>query len=216
VKILDLFCCAGGASMGIHRAGHQVEGVDFNKEALDEYPFDNTNFDITKLTSDELRKQSFDAFFASPPCQHYSYATTQWRNLGNEYPDLIDFTRKLLLGTGKPFVLENVVGSPLRRDLMLCMSMFDDGRQYVVRRHRIFEIHGFDVPQPEHRTHIGRVGDGRVISVFGHGGGQRYNHATSDKEAWKIAMGMPWVNRRRNLTEAIPPEYTEYIFSYLK
>lgn len=213
MKILDLFCGAGGASMGISMAGFEIEGMDINPIALAEYPFHSYKFDITKLNPEDLR--SYDAFFASPPCQHYSYATTQWRNKGNVYPDLIRYTRDLLLETGKPFVLENVVGSPLRKDLMLCMSMFDDGRAYMVRRHRIFEIHGFTVNQITHLKHDGKVGDGRIISVFGHGGGKRYNHATSDLQAWKTAMGMHWVNKRRNLTEAIPPEYTRYIFGQL-
>jgi hypothetical protein len=95
--------------------------------------------------------------------------------------------------------------------------MFDDGRDYMVRRHRVFEIWGFEVPQPAHKTSHGggRVGDGRIISVFGHGGGTRYNHATSNLDAWRCAMGTPWMTKRKSITEAIPPDYTEYIFSYL-
>jgi DNA (cytosine-5)-methyltransferase 1 len=214
MKVLDLFCGAGGASMGIHRASHEVTGFDNDYVAIQQYPFTKSCYDITLLTPEDLDR--FDAFHASPPCQAYSYATAQWRGLGNEYPDLIDFTRNLLLATGKPFVLENVPNSPLRKDLMLCMSMFDDGREFMVRRHRVFEIHGFTVPQPAHEKHKGRVGDGRIISVFGHGGGKRYNHATSDLNAWKIAMGLPWVTKRRQVSEAIPPEYTQYIFSHLR
>jgi DNA (cytosine-5)-methyltransferase 1 len=213
MKILDLFCGAGGASTGISMAGHDVEGIDISLDALDEYPFKCYQADVTKLDKKFLEK--YDAFFASPPCQHYSYATRQWRNLGNEYPDLINFTKNLLLETKKPFVLENVIGAPLRKDLILCMSMFDDGRKFMVRRHRIFEIHGFEVPKLKHITHQGRVGDGRIISVFGHGGGKRYNHATSDLNAWRIAMGTPWIKKRKWLAEAIPPEYTAYIFSFL-
>lgn len=216
MKILDLFCGAGGASMGIYRAGHEVTGFDKDLKALEQYPFEYINYDITNISKDFNFLSQFDAFHASPPCQAYSYATSQWRGLGNEYPDLVDFTRKLLLSTGKPFVLENVPNSPLRKDILLCMSMFDDGRKYMVRRHRIFEIHGFTVPQPKHEKHTGRIGDGRLISVFGHGGGKRYNHATSNLDAWKLAMGLDWVTKRRQVSEAIPPEYTQYIFSYLR
>lgn len=216
MKILDLFCGAGGASMGINKAGHEVNGLDFNLIALEQYPFIKITMDVRHEQELEAILKRYDAFHASPPCQAFSYATTQWRNKGNAYPDLVDYTRKLLLKTGKPFVLENVPNSPLRKDLVLCMSMFDDGRKFMVRRHRVFEIHGFEVPQPEHKKHEGKVGDGRIISVFGHGGGKRYNHATSNLEAWKIAMGTSWMSKRRQVSEAIPPEYTEYIFSYLK
>lgn len=213
MKILDLFCGVGGASMGIHLAGHEVVGVDIN--AQPDYPFEFIQEDVTKLPDTFFT--AFDAIHASPPCQAYSYATTQWRNRGNSYPNLIDFTRDLLIRFNKPFVIENVPNAPLRKDLLLCYGMFDDGtKNYVVRRHRIFEIHGFTVPQPEHKSHSGKVGDGRVISVFGHGGGKRYNHATSNLDAWREAMGLPWATKRKSIAEAIPPEYTHYIFSFLK
>lgn len=216
--VLDLFCGAGGASMGISKAGFVVEGVDINHQP--DYPFQFIQRDAITYLKNMLSNrypENYDAYFASPPCQAYSVANKQWRNKGYEYPDLVEITRDLLLVTGKPFVLENVPSSPLRKDLELCMSMFDDGRDYMVRRHRIFEIHGFEVPQPPHRTSHGggRVGDGRIISVFGHGGGTRYNHATSNLDAWRCAMGTPWMKKRKSITESIPPAYTEYIFSHL-
>jgi hypothetical protein len=209
MRILDLFCGVGGASMGISRAGHKVVGVDLYPQP--NYPFEFIQEDALKVSLD-----GYDAFHASPPCQKYSYATSQWRELGNEYPDLIAQIRQRLLETGKPFVIENVVGAPIRKDLLLCMSMFDDGRKFMVRRHRIFEVSGFEVPQPEHIKHVGRVGDGRILSVFGHGGGTKYNHCSSNLEDWKTSMGLPWAQKRREVTEAIPPEYTQYIFSFLK
>ena len=214
-KVLDLFCGAGGASMGISKAGFDVQGIDINEQP--DYPFIFVRGDAVAYLETKFDIDEYDAIFASPPCQAYSVANRQWRNLGYEYPDLVEITRSLLLGCGLPFVLENVPNSPLRKDLTLCMSMFDDGREYMVRRHRVFEIWGFEVPQPAHKTSHGggRVGDGRIISVFGHGGGTRYNHATSNLDAWRCAMGTPWMKKRKSITEAIPPAYTEYIFSYL-
>jgi hypothetical protein len=209
MKVLDLFCGGGGASVGISWAGHEVEGVDISEQK--EYPFT-----FYKANALEFILDGYDAFFASPPCQGYTKATAQWEKRGYVYPKLIDQVRDRLLATGKPFVIENVMSSPLRKDLYLCMSMFDDGsRKYTVRRHRKFEIYGFRVPQPEHNSHTGYVGDGRVLSVFGHGGGKRYNHCTSDMSAWKEAMHIDWINKRHTLAEAIPPDYTQYIFSYL-
>lgn len=222
MRVLDLFCGAGGASKGISDAGHTVEGVDLNSDLAEHYPYklyiSDALFILDNLISqNEIYGNSiYDAFWASPPCQSYSYATSQWKNQGYKYPDLVDEVRKRLLKLNKPFVLENVVGAPLRKDLMLCMSMFDDGRKFMVRRHRIFEIHGFEVPQPEHKKHIGRIGDGRHISVFGHGGGKRYNHASSKIDDWQIAMGIDWTRKRKYLAEAIPPSYSNYIMKFLK
>jgi hypothetical protein len=211
MKILDICSGVGGASMGIHLAGHSVTGLDIDPKQLEDYPFE-------KILGDALTcsLEGFDAYFASPPCQRYSYATTQWRNKGNEYPDLISQIRDRLLTTGKPFVLENVVGAPLRQDLLLCGQMFDKPeKRFTIRRHRIFEIHGFTVPQIEHIKHTGIVGDGRVLSIFGHGGGVRYNHCSSKLADWKEVMEMPWAKTRRQVTESIPPFYTRYIFEYL-
>lgn len=204
MKVLDLFCGGGGASMGIHLAGHEVEGLDivFQKE----YPFKFIQGDALDYILD-----GYDAFHASPPCQRFSKSTKQWINLGYEYPDLIALTRERLLLTGKPFVLENVTEAPLRKDLILCGQMFN----LNVRRHRAFEIHGFEVPAIEHTKHIGRVGDGRIVSVFGHGGGVRYNHATSDMNVWREAMNISWITKRKTLAESIPPDYTKYIFGFL-
>lgn len=208
MKILDLFCGGGGASMGIVWAGHEVSGVDILDQP--EYPF--TFYQADALT---FPLDGYDAYFASPPCQAYTKATQQWRKRGKEYVELIDPIRERLLQTGKPFVLENVMSAPLRKDLYLCMSFFDSGRRYTIRRHRKFEIHGFTVPQPLHTPHKGRVGDGRVMSIFGHGGGKRYNHCSYDFDIWLEAMNISWMRKRRTLTEAIPPDYTKYIFSFL-
>lgn len=209
MKVLDLFCGAGGASMGIFQAGFEVTGVDIEEQP--DYPFE---FILENALCVDL--SGYDAYFASPPCQEYSVATLQWKTKGYDYPDLINDIRDKLVCTGKPFVIENVVRSPLRKDLLLCGQMFGKDLKYEVRRHRVFEIHGFKVPQIKHETHKGRVGDGRIISVFGHGGGKRYNHASSDLKIWKEAMQVPWMTKRRSVTESIPPYYTEYIFRHLK
>ena len=207
IKILDLYCGVGGASSGISLAGYYVEGVDISYQR--NYPFKFHMQDALKYDLD-----GFDGYFASPPCQQYSNSTAAWRRKNRKYPDLIEKTRERLLKTGKPFVIENVPQAPLRYDLALCMSMFDDGRKLMVHRHRVFEIHGFHVPQPLHPDHTGKIGDGRTISVYGHGGGQKYNHASSLISDWKIAMGIDWAKHKWELAEAIPPEYTAYIFSY--
>jgi hypothetical protein len=204
-RLLDLYCGGGGAGSGYADVGFEVVGVDINPQP--DYPFEFHQWDAINTLTRLNYINSFDVIHASPPCQKYSYATTQWKNLGREYPDLIGETRKLLLKTGKPFIIENVVNAPLRKDLLLCGQMFG----LNVRRHRIFEIEGFFIFQPEHQKHIGKVGDGNIISVFGHGGGKRYNHCSSDLEVWKKAMGIDWMTKRKTLAESIPPSYTRYI-----
>lgn len=213
MKVLDLFCGIGGASMGIAQAGHVVYGIDNDIRVYHDYPFKMLLYDIQRVPLDYL--ETFDAFWASPPCQHYSKSTIPWKMKGYEYDDLISYTRDLLEQFNKPYVIENVVSSPLQRDLMLCMSMFDDGREYMVRKHRVFEIHGFTVPQPKHITHTGVIGDGRLISTVGNGGGKAKYKSTSSIDAWQIALGINWTRSRRGLAQAIPPTYSHYIFKEL-
>jgi DNA (cytosine-5)-methyltransferase 1 len=137
----------------------------------------------------------------------------------------IDRVRGILLKTGKPFVIENVVGSPLRKDLMLCGEMFD----LKVIRHRIFEIHGFTVLQPFHgKKHKLSVKDGTAVAIYSgginpgfYGNKQkqieyRQKRKTLKKhtiEDWKQAIGIDWVNDKTHLTQMIPPSYSKYIGS---
>jgi DNA (cytosine-5)-methyltransferase 1 len=224
MKVLDLFCGAGGASVGLHRAGFEVHGVDLNAQT--EYPFEFTQADALKWN-----EWDYDLIWASPPCQAYSWGTVKWRNKGKQYVDLVAPTRELLLKTGKPFVLENVVGSPLRKDLILCGEMF--GLRVI--RHRVFEIHGFQVEQPHHKKHKGSVWHGEYIGVWsggkpgcfgdeekrkyyctvaGHGGDGGKGNCSL--KAWQEAMGINWINNKKTLAQCVPPAYSEYIANQFK
>lgn len=210
MKILDLYCGAGGASMGLHRAGHKVAGIDINPQP--NYPFEF-------MQADAMRTDlgAYDAYWASPPCQAYTWASTKARNRGKIYPDLMAETRKRLLRTDKPFIIENVIGAPMRKDIILCGTMF--GLNII--RHRLFEVNGFSVSQPPHPEHkppiIIRTKRGTLAkreqycSVAGHGG-----HGCSFKyEDWKEAMQIDWMTKQE-LTQAVPPAYSEYIGGFLK
>lgn len=118
-RLLDLFCCAGGAGVGYSRAGFEVVGVD-NKPQPD-YPFSFIQADALKL--DPKFVTSFDAIHASPPCQSYSDLAKRNGN-GNEWPRLIEPVRKILTKTGLPYVIENVDGAPLLHPVILCGTMF--------------------------------------------------------------------------------------------
>lgn len=203
-KALDLFCCCGGASVGLERAGFDVTGVDIRNGH--DYPpsSDFIQKDVFDLDIKYINK--FDFIWASPPCQPFSVSSRRWVNVGYSFDgDLIDATRQLLLKTKKPFVIENVVGSPLRNDLRLCGEMF--GLRVV--RHRIFEIHGFTVLQPPHIKHRDPIDKNHswYVNMTGHGG-QSYSFKMED---WKNAIGIHHISKKEHLTQAVPPAYSEYI-----
>jgi DNA (cytosine-5)-methyltransferase 1 len=201
-KLLDLFCGAGGAARGYQLAGFEVVGVDLQM-TLD---YCGETF-ICGDALEWLRRigGGFDAIHASPPCQA-STALTKGTNKGREYPQLIPATRALLDEIGRPYVIENVQGSDLRRDLTLCGEMFGLG----VLRHRYFELGGWSMPEPAHKPHRGRVRgwrhgtyyDGPYLAVYGDGGGK------GSVEEWQQAMGIDWTDDRKAIAEAIPPQFT--------
>lgn len=199
-RLLDLFCGAGGAAMGYHRAGFDVVGVDI--EAQPRYPFAFHQADALTFPLD-----GFDAIHASPPCQRYSAATTvHGRDVIESHPDLIDPLRPLLQATGLPYVIENVPGAPLRAALILCGSMFG----LEVRRHRLFEG-AVPMMAPASCNH-----SEAAVPVYGHTGaganrGRERERGRSNGVAdWRRAMGIDWMGVNE-LAEAIPPAYTEYI-----
>jgi DNA (cytosine-5)-methyltransferase 1 len=215
-RLLDLFCGAGGAAMGYHRAGFDVVGVDI--EPQPDYPFHLTQGDVLAL--DPGWVGTFDAVHASPPCQAYSTPVLQ-ANRQSEHPDLVADTRCLLERSGVPWVMENVPPAPMRRDLLLCGSMFDltvewDGEVFELRRHRIFEMGGWfpmGAPECRHRHRVmGIYGD---ISKSPRGARCREGRVRPDVKAGRgqarELMGMPWVSEIRGVVEAIPPAYTEWI-----
>jgi DNA (cytosine-5)-methyltransferase 1 len=223
MKVLDLFCGGGGASMGMLKVGAtHITGVDI--EYQPEYPannlfhsgsFDFILSDFWQLDPDSLK--GFDFIWASPPCQAYSYAAARWRNSGREWPDLVGMTREKLLESGIPFVIENTPGALIRKDLMLCGEMFG----LKVIRHRIFEVEGFECVQPEHIKHRGMVKDGYYVTVAGHGGDYAGHNfcklndlpGENQLQTWQYAMGIDWISDKKTLREAVPPAYSGYIFS---
>lgn len=200
--LLDLFCCAGGAAMGYYRAGFDVVGVDIDPQP--NYPFEFHQGDALDFVAEHWR--DFDAIHASPPCQGYTALAAVH---GNDWPKLIPETRRLLNATGLPWVIENVQGAPVRRDLTLCGEMFGLG----VIRHRYFELGRWTTTPPAHKPHRGRVRgwrhgtyyDGPYLAVHGDGGGK------GTVAEWQQAMGIDWTDVRREIAEAIPPAYTEHI-----
>lgn len=188
--------------MGYSRAGFQVVGVDIK-------PQPNFPFEFIQADAMTFPLEGFDAIHASPPCQAYSMASQTQRNAGTVYPDLIAATRDRLTGSGCPWVIENVPGAPLRPDIVLCGCKVG----LKLRRVRWFETswQAFSlVHQCDHR-------DGPVVSVVGHGTPTYVRNIWRAKygrnptiHEYREAMGIDWMNRGE-LSQAIPPAYTEWI-----
>ena len=204
-RLLDLFSGAGGAAVGYHRAGFEVVGVDL--VAQPHYPFEFIQEPYEAALFDLMNnwpEGTFDAIHASPPCQAYSVAAQSQRNLGKEYPDLLAQTRVLLERTGLPWVIENVPGAPMRADYKLCGCQFG----LELRRVRLFETswHGFAMLPPHYHPHV-------VPCVTGHGTPswihKQLGYNPTIKQ-YHEAMGIDWMNRDE-LSQAIPPAYTEFI-----
>ena len=192
-KLLDLFCGAGGCSMGYHRAGFKVTGVDSKPQK--NYPFEFHQADAIEFPLD-----GFDVIHASPPCK--AFTKTGWSyhfNYHNNHSDLLTPTRKRLIESGLPWVIENVPGSPMRADLLLCGSQFGLG----VKRHRWFETNPslFVLIQPCCHTKV-------KASPHGH------PRVAGEGATWGPAMDIDWMNTNE-LSQAIPPAYTEWIGNQL-
>lgn len=203
-KLLDLFCCAGGAAMGYHRAGFDVTGIDNRPQPR--YPFAFVQADALEYLAEHGHE--YDAIHASPPCHDYTSLVSLSGANGTRW--LLPATRDALRLSGRPWVIENVPGADLRADVRLCGAMFGL-RTY---RHRWFELGDpmFPpvLPHPRHRVRTSTYKrkrqylEGYNISVTGNVG------------SWvgSRVLGIDWMIGAE-LSQAIPPVYTEVIGRHL-
>lgn len=206
-RALDLFCCAGGATRGLQMAGFRVTGVDIRRQPR--YCGD----EFIQADALAVSLEGYDFIWASPPCQHYSTAVLASRR--DRHPDLIGAVRDILAAHGAPFLIENVPGAEcwLRNPVMLCGSMFG----LRVRRHRLFELHGFGLRNliPPCRHPYNAV----TVWMTGH-----FPSGPSWERKWKRAgvqrhtleerveaAGVEWM--RGEVTMAIPPVYAAFLAS---
>lgn len=209
--LLDLCCKAGGAAVGYHRAGFEVVGCDIERQKRFPFPF---------IQADALEVLAnwgllFDAIHGSPPCQRWSQATKMRGLEGIErHPDLIAPMRALLFKNGRPWVMENVPGSPLLNPVKLCGTMFG----LRVYRHRLFESSEllFSPPHPRHVkrcvpifAHELREGGG-FAAMFAEGRFVTVASGTAHVSAMREAMGIDWMTKDE-MCQAIPPAYTRFL-----
>ena len=203
MKLLDLYCKAGGASKGYQLAGFEVVGVDIKKQKR--YPFEFIQADCLELMKDIEFLKSFDVIAASPPCQTHSI-TQHLRNAQGRSTDKVDLipqTRQALIASGKPYVIENVPGAPLIEPIQMCGSYFG----LKVRRHRRFESNLPLVGSPcRHKE------QGKPVGVYGSMRDEipKGGHTAKTIEEAREAMGIDWMIWGE-LVEAIPPIYTQEI-----
>jgi DNA (cytosine-5)-methyltransferase 1 len=216
MRLLDLFCCEGGAARGYMDAGWDVTGVDLVGRFARRYPGTFIHADALDYVRDHGHE--YDAIHASPPCQAYSITR---HGHDRRHPELIEPTRLALAATGRPYVIENVVGAPLHDPLMLCWSMFRepgsvldlDGTPLRMERHRLFES---NVPLAAPRA----CRHPRDVQVAGSYGGARRDKVEArlirkggyvpHRDVQADLLGIDWMTQH-GMHQSLPPVYTEHI-----
>ena len=200
MRLLDLYCKAGGASKGYADAGFDVVGIDIKKQKR--YPYEFIQADCLEILQDMEYLRTFDVIAASPPCQTHS-RTKHLRNAQGKSTDKVDLipqTRQALVESGKPYVIENVPGALLVNPVQFCGSSFG----LKVRRHRLFEssieIVGSVCNHKDQGKPVGIYGSMRDEIPQG-------GHTAKTIEEAREAMGIDWMIWGE-LVEAIPPRYT--------
>lgn len=207
-RLLDLFCGAGGCSAGYVRAGFDVTGVDHRPQPRYLLSGATAFVQADALAYIAEHGREFDCIHASPPCQAYTVAVKRWDHKGKHHPDLVAATRDALEATGRPWVIENVMGAPLRFPVFLCGTMFG----LRVFRHRLFEA-SFLLLVPSHERHNGSTGAHRGYSTAqsGRNGFVCVAGHNFEAKAAAAAMGIDWMRTRREFSQAIPPAYCEFV-----
>lgn len=214
--ILDLYCGAGGAGEGYERAGFDVVGVD--KYPQPNYPYKFIQADaIEYLEYCHYSGHKYSAIHASPPCQDYTPSTAQFKAKGKKYVNLIPQTRNWLNTLALPSIIENVPQADIRPDIVLRGDML--GLKVIKTRH--FELLNWFALNPMMPQKIGKVISGEFVCIYGKASYKKVGNQEKGikpkwskdtiRETWQYAMGINHHMTDVEISESIPPAYTEYI-----
>jgi len=176
LKIIDLFCGAGGFSEGFRQAGYQIlTGIDNDPEAIETY---NKNFpeaksllyDLSQTDSvldsflDRVKTDDQTAIIGGPPCQGFSVAGKRDLNdprnaLYRAYIHLIKIIKpRVIVLENVPTILGLYNGSGAK-------AITEDFEKLGYKTvHKILHARDYGVPQNRKRVFFVGVKNGRAFS----------------------------------------------------
>ena len=186
LTVIDLFCGAGGLTLGLKRAGFNVvAGIELNTEIAKTY---KANHPTTKLLIKDVREingkeileltglKEIDLVAGCPPCQGFTTLTTKYHRKDPRNDLVLEMARLIEEIMPKMVMMENVPGLATRGKPLLdefverleslgylvnkdILQMADYGVPQSRRRLVLLAGKGFHIPLPK-RTHC-RKGDGK-------------------------------------------------------
>ncbi len=155
---IDLFCGAGGLSLGLERAGFEpVLGLDINGDACATYQraFPKAKVLHGSVTEVNFKKwRGIDLIAGGPPCQPFSNGGK--RLAAADARDMLpEFVRAVNEALPRAFIMENVAGllAPRNRTYFdKVLGMFN--RRYTVLPPRLVNAAEYGVPQKRQRVMV--------------------------------------------------------------
>jgi site-specific DNA-cytosine methylase len=181
---VDLFCGAGGLSLGLEAAGFKVVlGVDTDDEVLETHRAHHVGLTVNRDLSDDdvvedvanlVRRLGVTLVAGGPPCQPFSKAgrslirdlVRTGRRTGHDgRRDLWQSFLRVVALSGPPAVLmENVPDMALDRDMLILRTMVDELENlgYSVEE-RVVDTFRYGVPQFRQRLILVALRDGMTF-----------------------------------------------------